>query len=140
MQHNAMLSIVAVTIKSPLCTDIIEAACGKPGATAEKAERDKISKYKPFTDTKPATAFVPFGMEAYGRLGPAASKFLNDLWDHADVGAEVRPKLINYCLATLSVGLLKGHVRRLERMGPPGVSDRPEQVNDEQAASLETSE
>ena len=79
-------------------------------------------------------------MEAYGRLGPAASKFLNDLWDHADVGAEVRPKLINYCLATLSVGLLKGHVRRLERMGPPGVSDRPEQVNDEQAASLETSE
>ena len=33
-----------------------------------------------------------------------ASKFLNGLWDHADVGAEVRPKLINYCLATLSVG------------------------------------
>ena len=32
-------------------------------------------------------------------------------------------------------------VRRLERMGPLGVSDRPErQVNDEQAASLETSE
>ena len=104
VQHNATLSIVDVTIKSPLCTDIIEAACEKPGATAEKAERDKISKYKPFTDTKPATAFVPFGMEAYGRLGPAASKFLNDLWDHADVGAEVRPKLANYCLATLSVG------------------------------------
>ena len=59
MQHNATLSIVDVTIKSPLCTDIIEAACEKPGATAEKAERDKISKYKPFTDTKPATAFVP---------------------------------------------------------------------------------
>ena len=37
VQHNATLSIVDVTIKSPLCTDIIEAACEKPGATAESS-------------------------------------------------------------------------------------------------------
>ena len=81
MQHNATLSIVGVTIKLPLCADMIEAACEKPEATTESRTRPGIPVQALSQTPSLQAAFVPFGMEAYGRLGPAASKFLHGLWD-----------------------------------------------------------
>ena len=60
----------------------IEAACEKPGATAESSRtRQDIQVQAPSQTPSLCPLLYPAGMEACGRRGPAASKFLKDLWD-----------------------------------------------------------
>ena len=87
MQHNATLSIVDVTIKSPLCTDIIEAACEKPGATAESSRTRQdiqvqaLHRHQACKLPLYPLAWKPTGDWVRHCRTPAASKFLNALWD-----------------------------------------------------------
>ena len=72
---------------------MLVSASHSPSHTARAAEADKHAKYKPYTGTDPCATFMPWlGVEMFGRLGPAAEKFLGMLWEHSGLASPSRTK------------------------------------------------
>ena len=62
---------------SPVGQSLVTQAARESGHAARRAERTKMSKYRPFMAA--GHRFIPLAVEAFGAWGPAAEEFLRTL-------------------------------------------------------------
>ena len=91
------------------CCDIfaashIGAAVSEPGAMADKAEDNKVSKYCHLTSYQ----FVPVAVETCGTFGPQAGDFFRELGRRVR-RATLEPNAYEYFVQRISVAVQRGN-------------------------------
>ena len=110
-------TLLDVCVTHPLAPSVVGRAAASGGAAARAAESAKRRKYDRLGTG--ATAFVPLAHETFGRLGPAAFRFLNKVADGAaSSGAVSRRVFLRNSLRRLSCAMCRAVVRQVRASAP----------------------
>jgi hypothetical protein len=105
--------LVDVTVRrATATTNMQDAASSRPGHTVAIAEKKKRRKYEELCKARHMT-FVPFAVESYGGIGPAARKLLTQLAEES--GEVTAQAFLTDAFVRLSVTLQRGNALVLQQ-------------------------
>ena len=108
---DGRIVIIDVVVRHSAAPSYAREASRYDGAAARHAERLKRREFAHFADGAQYD-FVPFAVESYGRLGPAAMGFLSALGDVAASGGHIsKSAFVAGALKELSCALQRGNGR-----------------------------
>jgi len=115
-QDGASVKYIDVSVANPTASTFHPNPVSEmePGTPALMKEREKIRKYVNQNTGISIDNFVPFVIEASGRFGPEAAKFIDAVSGIAKKPSLKEKKLRNFLLQRLSTAMARGNSRHLQ--------------------------